>query len=768
MYIEKIKIGNFGKLSNREFDLSSGINILEGKNESGKSTLCEFIKFVFYGLSNKSAGGEMSERKRHISWKSNDVSGSVTVNDGEKSYRIERSMVAHGAGYKDEITVVDLENGAVMGGIKNPGEYFFGIPEEVFARTVYIRQEDGAYFNGGDIGQAVENIFYSADESINTEKALKKLDEARVMIKHKKNTGRGMLEVLERETEALRGDLERARSTNELVMQNESSLRFTLNAIENNKKDCEKMAGQMRKTELHGLIGKFEEIKKYKDQIENFKRGKQHIIEAMTYNGFFPSSEYGTEVEKAKNDILYLKKEVDTLADISEYGEPADYSRELAEVIRARGGKQGIDNQLDELDNKKKKTLRLGVVLCVVAILFAVVGVLPLKVLAGKNIFLFAACGAALIGGIAAIAVSSRWGKRFNGVFDTFGVEDDAGLFKVIDEIERAEKYEYYRTEMIRRRGVQQKEAENRLNDSIASMIGILDKWGVAPQETDLNTVLQTADSVLSDIKDISKNIELYEREAEKNEAVLKAVESQISVFDEEQIRREYESIDFEIIPENINEIKKRYEFTVKAKDALAAKVNELEKSLVELRARHDDPAEIESRLNIALERAEELKFKHEAYVLAYEKLQNAASNIRNRLAPGLSVAAGRMMDGITDGKYKEIGVSDGLEMTYTFEEEGAVFTKTIDCVSAGTRDIAYVSLRLALAEMFGKNGQRLPVIFDESFSRLDDRRLKNMLMVVNRYAENGAQAIIMTSHDRESGLMESSEGQTRVNHLVL
>ena len=48
MFIEKIKIGNFGKLSCREFDLTSGVNILEGRNESGKTTFGEFIKFVFY------------------------------------------------------------------------------------------------------------------------------------------------------------------------------------------------------------------------------------------------------------------------------------------------------------------------------------------------------------------------------------------------------------------------------------------------------------------------------------------------------------------------------------------------------------------------------------------------------------------------------------------------------------------------------------------------------------------------------------------------
>ncbi|MBR5314306.1 MAG: AAA family ATPase, partial [Clostridia bacterium] len=254
MYIENIKIGNFGKLSNKEIELSSGVNVIEGNNESGKTTLSEFIKFVFYGLSNKNSDGEMSERKRHISWKTNDVSGSVVINTEKGRFRIERSMVPHGAGYKDNITVVDLSNNAVITDIKNPGEHFFGIPEDVFTKTVYVRQAEGAYFNGESIGQAVENIFYSADESVNTEKALKKLDEARVGIKHKKNTGRGLFVQLEQERDSLVLRLSEARIANEQILQTESSLRFSEQSIEKNKKDCEKMSRQLRKIEIINLL----------------------------------------------------------------------------------------------------------------------------------------------------------------------------------------------------------------------------------------------------------------------------------------------------------------------------------------------------------------------------------------------------------------------------------------------------------------------------------------------------------------------------------
>lgn len=125
-------------------------------------------------------------------------------------------------------------------------------------------------------------------------------------------------------------------------------------------------------------------------------------------------------------------------------------------------------------------------------------------------------------------------------------------------------------------------------------------------------------------------------------------------------------------------------------------------------------------------------------------------------------------MDGLTDGKYSQIGVSDSMQMTYSFEEEGAVYTKTIDSVSSGTQDIAYISLRLALAEMFGKSVGKLPVVFDESFSRLDDDRLKNMLVIANRYAEDESQVLIMTSHNREAKIISEIPEFEEVNLLSM
>ena len=41
--INKIKINSYGKIKNKEIKLNNNLNIIYGKNESGKSTILNFI-----------------------------------------------------------------------------------------------------------------------------------------------------------------------------------------------------------------------------------------------------------------------------------------------------------------------------------------------------------------------------------------------------------------------------------------------------------------------------------------------------------------------------------------------------------------------------------------------------------------------------------------------------------------------------------------------------------------------------------------------------
>ena len=53
MYIKEINIKTFGGIENKTYNFSDGLNVLFGANESGKSTVIAFIKYIFYGISGR-------------------------------------------------------------------------------------------------------------------------------------------------------------------------------------------------------------------------------------------------------------------------------------------------------------------------------------------------------------------------------------------------------------------------------------------------------------------------------------------------------------------------------------------------------------------------------------------------------------------------------------------------------------------------------------------------------------------------------------------
>lgn len=117
---------------------------------------------------------------------------------------------------------------------------------------------------------------------------------------------------------------------------------------------------------------------------------------------------------------------------------------------------------------------------------------------------------------------------------------------------------------------------------------------------------------------------------------------------------------------------------------------------------------------------------------MAYEKLEEASLKMRAAISPKLSETAGTLMSAVTNGKYPEIGVDSVFSLTFRPETgNGGRMTKGEEFMSAGTSDAAYVSLRLALATLICGADRLPPMIFDESFSRLDDERLGNMLKLL-------------------------------------
>ena len=203
MVIESIHINRFGMLRNLDLEFSKGFHIVEGPNESGKSTLAAFIRFMLYGFSARGGENGLSERRKRVSWEGGRADGYMIVSTEKGRFRIERiTEEVEGGRYRENSAIIDLATGAPCGARSLAGDFLLGVPEEVFLESAYFGQLSDTSVDGRKMQEAMENILFSGNEKINTLRAVSKLDEARRSILHKSGRG-GTLFELRRQRDAL-------------------------------------------------------------------------------------------------------------------------------------------------------------------------------------------------------------------------------------------------------------------------------------------------------------------------------------------------------------------------------------------------------------------------------------------------------------------------------------------------------------------------------------------------------------------------------------
>jgi len=140
MRIIECYIESFGALKNLKKIFSDGLNPIREDNGSGKSTLAGFIKAMLYGLSDsKKAALSENERKRYLPWDGSRCAGSLSFEVNGKRYRVERSFGKRTS--EDTFRLYDLKTGRESGDYgADLGVSLFGIDADGFERTVFFSE----------------------------------------------------------------------------------------------------------------------------------------------------------------------------------------------------------------------------------------------------------------------------------------------------------------------------------------------------------------------------------------------------------------------------------------------------------------------------------------------------------------------------------------------------------------------------------------------------------------------------------------------------
>lgn len=168
-------IENFGKLSDLAMDFTEGMNVVDGPNGWGKSTLAAFMKAMFYGLDPRKAPGAYDkERKMYAPWQGGVFGGQLDFDINGKRYRVIRTF---GDSEKsDSFHLYDLSTNLESTDYsKNLGTEIFDLDNSSFRRSIFIAQNDVVSVSTDGINAKLTNLVENTNDINNYETANRQL-----------------------------------------------------------------------------------------------------------------------------------------------------------------------------------------------------------------------------------------------------------------------------------------------------------------------------------------------------------------------------------------------------------------------------------------------------------------------------------------------------------------------------------------------------------------------------------------------------------------
>ena len=160
MKLVSCHIINFGSLSDIDFNFDKNFNEFYLPNGEGKTTLCEFILAMFYGLDRKSKR-EFSKREHFYPYNKGVFGGNLKFIKNNKEYVVER-IFSSSSESKDTYKL--YINKVVDNNIINLGEEIFGVDREGFIKTIFVNNADIELKSTDSINTKLNNLAIGVDE----------------------------------------------------------------------------------------------------------------------------------------------------------------------------------------------------------------------------------------------------------------------------------------------------------------------------------------------------------------------------------------------------------------------------------------------------------------------------------------------------------------------------------------------------------------------------------------------------------------------------
>lgn len=756
MRILKIEIESFGKLDGFVLEPARGITLIEGENESGKSTLLAFLRFAFYGFPRKNAlDGE--ERDKRISWQTKTAAGRLTLEWHGGVYRIARRCVARSVGaresFAEELSVVMVpEEREVSLDGKTAGEYFLSMPAELYDGSLSLIQSDADRVSAMGVGEAVGDLLFGGEALLSAEAAENRLQAARRELQHAKGRG-GRLAELEDELSLLDGALVTAREEQGRLEELHDDLVRYKEQMERKKRELALVTSAFEGAQLDRTLALLDDLRAAREEEARCRAQWESVGRRGAAE--LPEKELLARMTAALEELAEARQVCSDLTPEAEQLEKVHHDDKL---LRGAAYLEKMGGRAEKLPKKVAQLTKRKRAFGVLAFLCALLG----TALFGLGYLMIAYRVPCYVGGAFLLVSSVIWfvcaliGRhRIGRIMLAVGAQAPAMLRTHLEQCKR--EAASYRAHTVRLTELRARltEAEGRIDAAQRTMRAALDACGCAETEASeenvrayLSYALRHKGELQAALNDA---IVAYERAKSAREVLERRTEG----LDENALRARRDALslgsnDFETLParksfleEALAGLEQKHAATAKAESALTAVAK--------------DPAALSERRRAVESELAEATERLAAIRMASDALSEAVEEMRQQITPRLCESAARLFDELTDGAHgTTLRVTDDLSVSL----EGVGIPRPISHFSAGCRDAAHLSLRLALLETV--SNERLPLFFDEAFSRLDDRRTAAFLRVLERYAKGGGQCLLFTCHSRE-GRMLTDESALRV-----
>lgn len=639
MKIKNIKVNAYGNIENKDINLEEGINIIHGANESGKSTLLNYIISIFYGISRNKDGKALSDYEKYKPWNSNEFSGRISykLENGEK-YEIFRDFNKKNPKiYNDKLE--DISDRFETD--KKDGSKFFieqmGIDKQMYLSTVVSTQEEVRLDekNQNMLIQKIANLAGTGEDNVSYKKALIKLQEKIRDEIGTNKTSQKPVNIIEKEIVEINNKIvetEKYRNRKYEIDAEKEQILSELKELEQQKQILQELQNSMKSEEETKNRLEIRE----KNRKDNIAKINELTNQKNTINA---ESE---RVQSAKNHLQDIIK-----------GHKENIEKLNSEIEK-------IANEKEETQEKEKPSISFIVITVVLAI------ALICSIILIKNYIVSGILGVALIANIVFYVINKNKQK--------------VNKAKLREKINQEKQYK-------------REKLENQKQQIIAN-VNTTEKE-LEKQEEEEKQVNSELSMLKGQIILLEKNNEKITEEIEQDNKAIKEESNK----NKQQIIEKYKDKninDLLYINDYQNYISK-IEETIN-NNRIRIKGLEIEYNTIVPQL--DEMVVLEEKREADKEKLAELREKESIINIAIENLMDAYEEMKTTITPKFTKNLSESIQKISSNKYNKVTIND--ENGMIIENNRGEYVEAIK-LSTGTIDQLYLALRLSMIDELSK-----------------------------------------------------------------